>query len=910
MKKNFYKCLFVLPLFSSLTIGNTYAKENVKPHKQIDQESNEYEIYPNPQEITYGTKELKLTSNVKVFFEENIDIYTQNKAMDVLSLKNVKASKSTFVNNSDITTLNIGIYGSNKEVDMSLKNKDLSYITNKYDSYYLNISESSITILGKDSDSCFYGLSTLELIFEQTNNTIKELEIKDYSDSMYRGFIEGYYGIPWTSEERKELMRFGSKFKSNIYIYAPKDDSYHSTNWRGLYSENDLKILKSQIEVGRQTKTRFAWAIHPFMSSKITEENYSEGLKAIKAKFNQVYDAGVRQFVVSADDIEATLGEATFASLHTKLLNDLANWAKEKGDCYNLIFVPSSYCYLSNTRLKVDLESYYKYLMQDLDETIQIMWTGNDVCSKVSTGKFQEFTALTNRKPFMWLNWPVNDYAQSRLLMGKGEVLDKSYADEEVEFSGIVTNPMQQAEPSKLSIFAICDYAWNTKKFDMDQSYADSFKYIESKETEAFKEIASHLANTNLYEGEYFEEGTTLRRLINNYKIDLRSGDDITNRVNALIEYYQKLEEYTDNFINNAENRELVEIMKPWVLSIKDAARASCLYLDLMYYETKYTKNQLKQKLDSANAFYNDAFNHKAPVLNAINYNIDYKNVDVGVVVLTPFLNELKYAANDQIKLAIGEPTGIVYSGFKGIYQGDINNIWDDDESTYCWFNDYPSNDAFIRLDYGEVKSIYNVKILFGNANGNTDWMRGTLEYSLDAKTFTKLADINSAEVLVSLNEPIQARFLRLNNKGTTTWVAIKEISINKMSIVTEGLPFINANDSNPSKMMDGDLNTYSWYDWNSPIGSYILIDFAELKKVSKIEFYQGCSDKADDYFRSLTFYYSTDNINYIKIGEDSYESVMDIVINLDKSIDARFIKIVSNNLNKTGVTIREIVVS
>ena len=134
---------------------NNFCKENVKSYKQINQESTEYEIYPSPQEISYGTKELKLTSNVKVFFEENVDVYTQNKAMDVLSLKNVKASKSTFVNNSDITTLNIGIYGSNKEVDMSLKNKDLSYITSKYDSYYLNINESSITILGKDSDSCF-----------------------------------------------------------------------------------------------------------------------------------------------------------------------------------------------------------------------------------------------------------------------------------------------------------------------------------------------------------------------------------------------------------------------------------------------------------------------------------------------------------------------------------------------------------------------------------------------------------------------------------------------------------------------------------------------------------------------------------------------------------------------------------
>ena len=177
-------------------------------------------------------------------------------------------------------------------------------------------------------------------------------------------------------------------------------------------------------------------------------------------------------------------------------------------------------------------------------------------------------------------------------------------------------------------------------------------------------------------------------------------------------------------------------------------------------------------------------------------------------------------------------------------------------------------------------------------------------------RIFTKLADIDNAEALISLNKPVQARFLRIKNKGTTTWVAIKEIAINKMSITTEGLPFINADGSDPSKMMDGDLNTYTWYDWHSPVGSYILIDFAELKKISKIEFYQGCNDHPSDYFESLNFYYSTDNINYIKIGEDSYESVLDIVINLEISINARFIKIVSNKLNGNGVTIREIIVS
>ena len=573
MKKNLVKCLFALPLFTVMMgVNNNYESKDVTHNVNADT-IEKYEIYPNPQEINYGNNILSLKGTVKVFFEKNVDIYTQNKAMDVLSLKDVKAKKDNYIKDSSITTLNVGIYGSNEEVDTSLKNKDLTYIASKIDSYYLSVSNNNITILGKDSDSCFYGLSTLEMIFNQTDNNIKELEIKDYSDSKYRGFIEGYYGIPWTSEERKELMRFGSKFKSNIYIYAPKDDSYHSTNWRGLYSPNDLKILKSQIEVGRETKTRFAWAIHPFMSNKITEENYDEGLKAIKAKFDQVYEAGVRQFVVSADDIEATTGEATFASLHTKLLNDLVSWGKAKGDCYDLIFVPSAYCYLANTRLKVDLESYYKYLMKDLDESVQIMWTGNEVCSKISTGKFKEFEALSNRKPFMWLNWPVNDYAQSHLLMGKGEVLDKSYEDEEIEFSGIVTNPMQQAEPSKLSIFAICDYTWNTKKFNVDKSYEDSFKYVENKETKAFKELSNHLTNATLYEGEYFEEGLTLKRLINNYKITANNGEDVTNRVKALMEYYDKLEEYAINFINNANNKELVNIMKPWVEAIKDASK-------------------------------------------------------------------------------------------------------------------------------------------------------------------------------------------------------------------------------------------------------------------------------------------------------------------------------------------------
>lgn len=68
-----------------------------------------------------------------------------------------------------------------------------------------------------------------------------------------------------------------------------------------------------------------------------TEENYQAELEKIIAKFEQLYSIGVRQFGVLADDAE---GEA---ANQVKLMNDLEAWRLEKGDVYNLIFVPKVY---------------------------------------------------------------------------------------------------------------------------------------------------------------------------------------------------------------------------------------------------------------------------------------------------------------------------------------------------------------------------------------------------------------------------------------------------------------------------------------------------------------------------------------------------------------------------------------
>ncbi len=864
----------------------------------------EYEIYPTVQSITYGDKNSTISGKYNIVYESKIDSYTKNKAIEVLSRKNVKASIG-----DDISTekgnLLLGVYSSKEKVD-SYITEDVSYISEKIDSYYLSIKDNNIVILGKDSDSVYYGLSTLDLIFQQTQDEVRELEIKDYSSSYYRGFIEGYYGIPWTSEERKELMRFGSKFKSNIYIYAPKDDAYHSSCWRDLYAENDLEILKEQIEVGRETKTKLAWALHPFMSNKITADNYDASLQIVEKKFNQLYEAGVRQFVISADDVEVTGGLLEDGNLHNKLLNDVATFLKAKNDCNDLVFVPSAYCYQAEQRLKVDLNKYYASLMKDLDDSIHIMWTGDDVCSSMESGRFTEFTNLTNKKPFFWLNWPVNDYSTDHLLMGKGEVLNINYTDDTVPFEGMVTNPMQQAEPSKLSIFAICDYTWNPNKFNVDKSYNDSFKYVEEKEYESLKAISSHLTNANLYEGKYFEEAKDLKELITEY--------ETTNDVTKLVEYFTKFTASIESFKANAKNTKLKDSMFPWIEALEDASNAMINYLTIMKDFDNLSNDQLKTMLDNGNSYEEKSKLHKEPVLNVITYNIDYKYADYGVSVLKPFMNKVKQIANDKVKLALGLPTGIVYEGFDSIYSGSVDNIFDGDESTYCWFGSVPSEDAYIRIDLEEVKEIHDIKILYGNANGATDYMVGKVYVSRDAKNYNYVGLSDSANVLLDLRDnPVNARYIMIKNSSTETWVSIKEVSYNTLSldqvtVTADGFVMADAAHADFNLMLDNDLSTYVWFDWHCTVGAYVCLDLRQVKEIKKISFYQNTTEHPGDLFENCTFYISEDGVNYTKVGDDNYLSQEEIIINLD-NVRARYVKVESNVVNNSGVTIREFIV-
>ena len=105
-----------------------------------------------------------------------------------------------------------------------------------------------IIVLGKDTDAAFYGLTTLYQIFQQVEgDTLRAFTtVNDYADVITRGFIEGYYGNPWSTQNRVDLMTWGGYYKLNAYFYAPKDDPKHNAKWRELYTEDELRERSSR----------------------------------------------------------------------------------------------------------------------------------------------------------------------------------------------------------------------------------------------------------------------------------------------------------------------------------------------------------------------------------------------------------------------------------------------------------------------------------------------------------------------------------------------------------------------------------------------------------------------------------------------------------------------------------------
>jgi hyaluronoglucosaminidase len=279
-----------------------------------------------------------------------------------------------------------------------------------------------------------------------------------------RGVIEGFYGDPWTHEQRLDLMRFCAAEGLDTWVHAPKDDPYHRKLWRDPYPEADLARLGELVEQAKRLGVELAYAIAPGLSICYTRDSDFEQLLA---KCEQVRAIGVETVQLLWDDIEHTFNcpddeerygheERPSAAAQSELSNRFAEAFAQKGP---LVICPMGYAGTGDS-------PYRRVMKRVLDPSIVVYWTGPEVVSLAITR--EELDAAVDRfgdhDLLIWDNYPVNDFDPQRLflapLRGRDPRLWQGRA------AGLIANGMLQAVASKLPLATVGDYLRDPERYE------------------------------------------------------------------------------------------------------------------------------------------------------------------------------------------------------------------------------------------------------------------------------------------------------------------------------------------------------------------------------------------------------------------------------------------------------------
>ena len=492
-------------------------------------------------------------------------------------------------------------------------------VPTKAEGYYLKVTDKEIVIAAADERGAFYGVQSLLAMMKF--GKLQTCAITDFPDVAFRGVVEGFYGTPWSQEDRLSQFDFYAKNKMNVYIYGPKDDPYHRDKWRVPYPAEEAARLKVLLDAAHKNGVNFYWAIHPGVDIKWTEADRD----AMMNKLETMYQLGVRSFAVFFDDI---WGEGTKADKQAELLNYInTNFVKAKGDVSPLVMCPTEY----NRGWANEKGGYLRTLGSDMDKSVEIMWTGNSVVHTIDKESMEWINERIQRKGYIWLNFPVSDFVRDHILLGPtyGNGLDIAE-----DLSGFVSNPMEHAESSKIALYSIADYTWNMEAYDYMSSWDKALEDLLPQSADALKIWASY--NEDLGPNGHGFRRDESRELQPIAKAAVK-GDK-----NAIAQLYGKcmeLELAINLLLADKTNPALIVEQRPWLEYGKLVAQ-----FGMNVCATAMTN------LDKASGFinfdnlYKEARSIQAQMYNLANSDILHPHqpgIKVGTLVLIPTLNEI-----------------------------------------------------------------------------------------------------------------------------------------------------------------------------------------------------------------------------------------------------------------------------
>ena len=491
-------------------------------------------ISPLPQQISWGGKAFANSEQFYLVGASTADA----DAVEVLSAKLNIVGTSEKVDIKKFPNATPIIIG---EANDKAVKKFKKQIPTNAEGYYLKVDADQVVVAGRDNSGTFYGVQSLMQVMSQPE--VMQCEVTDYPSVTDRGVIEGFYGNPWSHKDRLRQFDFYGQYKMNTYVFGPKDDPYHRARWREPYPAQEAAQLKELVDAAHKNKVKFVWAIHPAGDIKWCLEDSINVAK----KLELMYDLGIRSFAVFFDDV---WGEGARGDKQAGLLNYLTdNFVRKHKDVEPLIMCPSQY------NKGWTSGDYLNTLGTKMYPEVRIMWTGNSVVDMIGEVDMQWINEQIKRKAYIWLNYPVNDYCQSRMLMGKTYGNDLNIND---MVSGFCSNPMEYAEASKVSLYSIADYTWNMPAYDDVKSWERALEALMPTSKVAFRIFCEN----NIDLG---PTGHGLRR-----EGESPNWAKASESLMGVSMYFQQLVWAADNLLADEVNHpEMLAEIKPWVESMR-----------------------------------------------------------------------------------------------------------------------------------------------------------------------------------------------------------------------------------------------------------------------------------------------------------------------------------------------------
>ena len=879
--------------------------------KSADYLKKEYKVFPTPQKVTYGEGVTALRKQVNLVMGDQLDIYTRNRLKSVLQDNQVSytTGKSAV---AGATNIYLGVHGQGSQAEQNLS-KVSAGLFDKIDAYALSIKDNSISIVGKDTDAVFYGLTTLKHMLKESQvPVLRNVTVEDYAELKNRGFIEGYYGNPWSNADRAELMRFGGDLKLNQYFFAPKDDPYHNKKWRELYPEEKLAEIRELARVGNQSKTRYVWTIHPFMNNRIrfgNEAHYQEDLATIKAKFTQLMKVGVREFGILADDAPSPVGGY---NSYNRLMKDMTDWLTEMQGTYSglrkeMIFVPGQYW--GNGR-----EDELKSLNENLPHSTSMTLTGGKIWGEVSESFLSTLKnnlsagGKTYRPVSLWINWPVTDNSKQHLILGGGEKFLHPNVDPSL-LSGIMLNPMQQSEPSKIALFSGAQYSWKqwkseeeAKKInDIAFNFVENGHFEDSKVSAAFRELGKHMINQNMDNRVVkLEESVDLAPKLTDFMTKLKAGQDVTAERAALQAEFAKIKEAAELYKASGDKKMVAQIHY-WLDNAIDQMNA----LDAFLTGTEaMATNDVAKLWDS---YYKGLKLYEQSQTHTFHYVDHMEKAELGVQHIRPFILSLKEVLASEVQKVL-HPDQIIstfITNRTGV-EGGLAEVTDGDLATHAIIkspNSIKTGD-YIGMKFNKPVAIQTLTFAMGTqANPRDTFSKAEVQYQDENDNWVTLKEpsyVGNESLLKFENLNIKAKAVRMiaTADRENTWFAVQEIAVNRpvekarsqqATTVSLSPNLVYKLNTSARQITDGKDNTEAMManadgSNTTPVDAWAQLDLGEVKSVTKVRLRQGTGDK----LAAGVLEYSTDGIAWQELDRLSGEQTKEVT----RAINARYIRV------------------